>query len=227
MTPRKPTYDELTKRVGELELEVDKLRSIKDVLKMREGTLRALLNAPTETAILVDLEGTILATNEIAAQRIGKSADELIGLGIYEYLPNSVAVVRKTKAEEVINSGKPLRFQDERAGRLYDNNIYPIFDDGGKIRALAIFANDVTETKQAEISLVMERDKLHAALAKIKKLSGMLPICASCKKIRDDKGYWNQIESYIRKNSEAQFSHSICPKCANKLYPDIVFDDKN
>jgi hypothetical protein len=61
--------------------------------------------------------------------------------------------------------------------------------------------------------------ELRNALSKIKTLSGMLPICASCKKIRDDKGYWNQIESYIKHHSEAEFSHSICPECAKILYP--------
>jgi len=69
-----------------------------------------------------------------------------------------------------------------------------------------------------------EREKLiaelHAALAKVKLLSGFLPICASCKKIRDDKGYWQQIESYIRDHSDAQFSHGLCPDCAYKLYPE-------
>ena len=59
----------------------------------------------------------------------------------------------------------------------------------------------------------------------IKTLSGLLPICASCKKIRDDKGYWNQIEAYIRDRSEAEFSHSICPKCAKRLYPDLVVNE--
>ncbi len=59
---------------------------------------------------------------------------------------------------------------------------------------------------------------LQAALAQAKLLSGMLPICASCKKIRDDKGYWNQIEKYISEHSEALFSHSICPECAESLY---------
>lgn len=66
--------------------------------------------------------------------------------------------------------------------------------------------------------------ELHEALAKVKTLSGFLPICSSCKKIRDDNGYWNQIETYIREHSEAEFSHSICPKCAKKLYPDIYAD---
>jgi PAS domain S-box-containing protein len=63
--------------------------------------------------------------------------------------------------------------------------------------------------------------QLQDALAEVKQLSGLLPICASCKKIRDDKGYWNQIEEYIRDRSEAEFSHSICPDCMKKLYPDL------
>ena len=54
----------------------------------------------------------------------------------------------------------------------------------------------------------------------MKQLSGFLPICASCKRIRDDTGYWNQIESYISAHSEAQFSHGICPDCIKKLYPE-------
>ncbi len=62
---------------------------------------------------------------------------------------------------------------------------------------------------------------LKKALDEIKILRGILPICANCKKIRDDSGYWNQIEAYIRDHSEAEFSHSICPDCAKKLYPDL------
>ncbi len=62
--------------------------------------------------------------------------------------------------------------------------------------------------------------QLTDALAKIKTLRGMLPICAKCKKIRDDKGYWEHIESYIRDHSDAEFTHGICPDCAKDLYPD-------
>jgi HAMP domain-containing protein len=68
--------------------------------------------------------------------------------------------------------------------------------------------------------LAQANEQLQLSLEKIKTLSGFLPICASCKKIRDDKGYWNQIESYIEKHSEAEFTHSVCPECAQKLYPD-------
>jgi len=74
----------------------------------------------------------------------------------------------------------------------------------------------------------MERERLihelQEALAKVKKLSGFLPICASCKKIRNDQGYWMQIEAYIRDHSEAEFSHGICPECMKKLYPDYYED---
>lgn len=73
-------------------------------------------------------------------------------------------------------------------------------------------------------SLQLKKANLHKALSEIKVLSGFLPICASCKKIRDDKGYWNQIEVYVRDHSEAEFTHSICPACARKLYPDFIGD---
>jgi hypothetical protein len=69
--------------------------------------------------------------------------------------------------------------------------------------------------------------ELKEALRKVKTLSGLLPICASCKKIRDDNGYWNQIESYVQAHSEAAFSHGICPECAKRLYPDIDLSDEN
>jgi hypothetical protein len=61
---------------------------------------------------------------------------------------------------------------------------------------------------------------------KMKILEGLLPICASCKKIKDDQGSWKQIESYVRDRSEADFSHGICPECARKLYPDYELDKK-
>ena len=81
---------------------------------------------------------------------------------------------------------------------------------------------DISDRKRVEKERIQLIRDLQDSLAKIKTLSGMLPICASCKKIRDDKGYWNQIETYIGKHSEAEFSHGICPECAKKLYPDIV-----
>jgi CheY-like chemotaxis protein len=69
--------------------------------------------------------------------------------------------------------------------------------------------------------LQAKNNELEAALAKVKLLSGLLPICANCKKIRDDEGYWQQVEVYIRDHSEAEFSHGLCPDCISKLYPEL------
>jgi PAS domain S-box-containing protein len=80
---------------------------------------------------------------------------------------------------------------------------------------------DITERKKAEGERERLIEQLQQALAQVKALSGFLPICASCKKIRDDQGYWQQIESYIREHSEAEFSHGLCPDCARRLYPDL------
>jgi len=80
---------------------------------------------------------------------------------------------------------------------------------------------------KTHVQLYNTMQELKHTLLKVKTLSGLLPICAHCKKIRDDKGYWNQIESYIRDHSEAEFSHSICQDCAKKHYPDIdIYDDE-
>ena len=83
---------------------------------------------------------------------------------------------------------------------------------------LGLFWGKIQQTDIEKSEVIIE---LHKALDKVKTLSGFLPICASCKKIRDDKGYWNQIEDYIQKRSEAQFSHGLCSECAERLYPEM------
>jgi len=99
----------------------------------------------------------------------------------------------------------------------------PVFKEDGNIREWVGTCIDITERKQKEEEREKLIHELQDALSNIKMLRGLLPICSHCKKIRDDKGYWNQIESYIRDHSDAEFSHGICPQCMKKLYPD--FDD--
>ena len=98
-----------------------------------------------------------------------------------------------------------------------------LFELGGE-KVIQGIIRDITPRKQFEIEREKLIKKLEKALSKVKTLSGLLPICSSCKKIRDDKGYWNQIDEYIRDHSEAEFSHGICPECAEKLYPDFIDD---
>jgi hypothetical protein len=67
--------------------------------------------------------------------------------------------------------------------------------------------------------------KLHLALQEVKTLSGLLPICANCKRIRDDRGYWNRVEEFFKKRTNLEFTHSICPECMRKLYPDVADEE--
>ena len=97
----------------------------------------------------------------------------------------------------------------------------PFRDVNGNLIGIVESFQDITDRIKAENAKVELIDDLQEALDRVNLLSGMLPICASCKKSRDDKGYWNQIETYIRDHSEAEFSHGICPECAQKLYPEL------
>ncbi len=104
-----------------------------------------------------------------------------------------------------------------------------IFED--EICGTVIYIEDVSERIRREKELmeqVAERERLieelKAAAAEIKTLSSFLAICANCKKIRDDEGYWEEIESYFTEHADVSFSHGICPECAKKLYPDLYED---
>ena len=78
------------------------------------------------------------------------------------------------------------------------------------------------QVRERTVALEQETRRLQEALANVRTLSGLIPICACCKKIRDDKGYWNQLELYIQQNSDAIFSHGLCPDCAHQLYPEFA-----
>lgn len=131
--------------------------------------------------------------------------------------------------------GEPLGYPDFLhlifflLGFLTLCSIYFIEKWESRILSLANIAlkKEMDERKRIEKEREKLISELQMAMGEVKKLSGFLPICSSCKKIRDDEGYWNQIESYIRDHSEAEFSHSICPECVKKLYPDLeIYDDE-
>jgi len=91
----------------------------------------------------------------------------------------------------------------------------------GELRARVRVGRRLVEV---ETALAAKIEELRQAFDQIKTLRGIVPICASCKQIRDDRGYWNQVEVYVRDHTEAQFSHGICPDCIKKLYPDFERD---
>lgn len=130
-------------------------------------------------------------------------------------------------ADDVSRDGEERRREvcwlDETQGELWFDCFLNRFKSGDDWNIL-LTVNDITQLKKNEKDKENLIGELSKALSEVKTLSGFLPICASCKKIRDDSGYWTQIESYIRDHSEADFTHSICPDCARKLYPDIFKD---
>ncbi len=190
----------------------DKKRT-EEALRDSEKQYRDLVDNAPIGIYKSTLSGGILFANESLAQMTGYTPSDLMQGGVLKTYKEWSDRDRLLKV--LRTSGKVSNFEFDL-----------IRKDGGTIRIMlnAVLEGemltgmilDITERKKAEEErerLILE---LKEALAKIKTLSGMLPICAWCKKIRDDTGYWRQIESYIRDHSEAEFTHGICPDCAKK-----------
>jgi len=122
-------------------------------LRESEATARALINAPTDSVILIDDKGTVLAINEIAASRFGKRSDDLVGTMSYNLLPKEVAQLRRALMAPILEKKESVRFVDERAGRWYDTVSYPILNENGDVKKIAIIARDITEQKNIEKQL--------------------------------------------------------------------------
>jgi PAS domain S-box-containing protein len=171
-------------------------------------------------------DNTFTYVNPMFARIFGYSVDELIGKKRPDNLvvPADWPLVQANLAKRL--NGEALFIHYDYRGTTKDGETISL--DAYDTRTLfqgrfAVIGTvlDVTERRRAE----EERERLildHLdALSKIKMLSGMLPICSSCKKIRDDRGYWNQIESYICTHSEAEFTHGLCPECAALAYSEL------
>ena len=122
-------------------------------LRESEATARALINAPTDSVILIDDKGTVLAINEIAASRFGKRSDDIVGTMSYDLLPKEVAQLRRVLMAPILEKKDSVRFVDERAGRWYDTVAYPILNEAGDVKKIAIIARDITEQKNIEKQL--------------------------------------------------------------------------
>jgi diguanylate cyclase (GGDEF)-like protein/PAS domain S-box-containing protein len=119
-------------------------------LQHSEATSRALINATSETAILLDEIGTVVAINGVGAHRLGSEQAEMIGRNFYDFLPPDIAESRREFAKQAFLSGKAAQLHDIRNGTHFINNIYPVFDADGKVENIAVYAADVTERLQLQ-----------------------------------------------------------------------------
>jgi PAS domain-containing protein len=111
------------------------------------------------------------------------------------------------------------------AQRRFEVKRSDMLDVSEKLTATVVILRDITSRKQNEDDLHRTIGDLGKALSEVQQLSGLLPICSSCKKVRDDKGYWQQVEQYLSQRTQATFSHGICPECVKKLYPEYTEKD--
>jgi PAS domain S-box-containing protein len=203
----------------------NKLQSAKATKNTYEEFQNALLENAADAIFLENFENKIIDVSKKACDLLGYTREELNGM----------------KLSGIIAPEKQLDDYGDRIGyelKKYDKMVFEsvnLHKSGKRIPVevttscvseendglVICIVRDLTERKQAEHERERLITDLNTALAEVRTLRGILPICCFCKKIRDDQGYWNQIESYLANHTEAEFSHSICLECAKIHYPDI------
>ena len=196
-----------------------------DVLSESEKRYRTLFEHAGDAIFILESEGDkagrIVMANKAAAAMHGYTVAELSGMRITDLdtvdaAKGSASLIRRILDGEWIKTEMQHRRKD---GKEFPVEVSAGLLEFGGNRYVLAFDRDITDRRQIEEGREKLIRDLRVALENIKTLRGLLPICASCKKIRDDKGYWNQIETYIATHSEAEFSHGLCPACVQKLYP--------
>lgn len=214
---------------GETEAVVEYVRDITErkraeaLLKERELLFRSLYENNYSMILLIDPDtGDIVDANPAACAFYGYPKKTFAQMKITDLQTLSQEAVFEEMKNAKAEDRNHFIFQHQLSdGSVRDVEVFsgPI-TFGGKSLLCSII-HDISKRKKMERNKQRLIEKLQKALTEVKTLRGFIPICSSCKKIRDDQGYWNQIESYIRKHSEAEFSHGICPECARKLYPGL------
>jgi PAS domain S-box-containing protein len=205
-------------------------KSMEAELAATESKLRHVVEQTTDGVVLVDGQGTIIEWNSAMQAITGFGRLETLGRSVFELQERFPPEARRdsdalARLREALQHGlQPGAFppslpgvREVRVSRpdgteaYFEASIFPIRTDAGNMIGATV--RDVTGRKLAERERERLIRELQTALGEVKRLSGLLPICSSCKKIRDDKGYWHQVEVYIKDHTDVDFSHGLCPDC--------------
>jgi len=198
-------------------------------LRESEEHYRRLVEASPEGIVISDPAGRVTYFSPRAAELWRLPPGESpIGTSALDWLHPEERAVRDERRREALEGsdlppGAPCRvFRWDRTAFWAQLTSVRLTDADGTVRGVMSLVRDVTSQVEAQ----EERDKLlaelQAASARITTLKGLVPICASCKRVRQDDGYWEQIETYVKERSDADFSHGICPDCTRRLYPEVA-----
>ncbi len=225
MQTKEKTEKELLKEIEHLKNKASEAKKISAALLQSEERWKMLYNNLPGGSFMVNREYIIEDVNDALCKVTGFNRKELVGKKCGIICP------RGPDACPIFDKGRKRIDNNETAVKCKDGKKVPVLKSVRKIPFAdreIVLENflDITRQKEAETEREELIKELQEALEEVKTLGGMLPICSQCKKIRDDQGYWQQIESFIQARSDAEFSHSICPECAHKLYPEYYRDKK-
>jgi PAS domain S-box-containing protein len=208
------------KLISELQSLRFKSTELEKISKQSKHMFQELLETAPDAVVVVNTAGEIVLVNKQTETIFGYAREELLGENLDILLPERFRHSHKHHMADFMGKPgtRPMGAKLSILGRRKDGSEVPLdialshlkYED--QIWATSII-RDVTERRNAENEREKLISELQNALDHVKALSGLLPICVCCKKIRDDKGYWNQIEQYISDHSEAEFTHGMCPKC--------------
>ena len=201
--------------------------------KRAEGAMQflaAIVESSMDAIYGKSLDGVIVSWNPAAELLFGYSAEEIIGRSYAVLFPEH-------RRSEMLDIQAGVRrgdiFGEMETERLHKSGkiipvtvtVSPVKSTVGEIIGASSITRDISRQKQADYERQQLIQSLTAAAKRVQTLTGLLPICTSCKRIRDDKGYWQQVEAYITEHSSITFSHSICPACAEEY--ERKFEVKN
>jgi len=218
--------DNLTRLVPaiERELKAAKLRRERRQAEERARLLAAIVESSDDAITSQSLDGITLSWNGGAERMYGYTAQEIVGRPFSLLVPPELHSELTEIYEKLRHGARLARYETVRLckdGRYLPVSlaISPLLDADGRVTGVASIARDISERKREESERMELIREMTEALQEVKTLSGLLPICAWCKKIRDDHGYWQQLETYIIAHSSADFTHGICPDCMQKVKP--------